>query len=281
MVGAWDRLFALAHPGVRFALDLRGTKLGPPALASGQARVAPMGAAFTPAQLRAYRQRVDEDPLGIRVAHGSPGAAAKSGPLVVFVNAANPLRHATLAQLRRMFTAASAPRGLKWGEVGMSGVWKQRPVRAYGMAATTPIGLGFLADLGAPDLAPAVRTSAQSADVVRQVAEDPNAIGFGRANVINAGVRILALGAAPGGPFALPSPASLEAGSYPLDWYLYLYLRRERGQSLDPLAVAYVRTALSPEGQRAVAATPQGYLPLSPAEIAAELRKLPAAPDGG
>ena len=72
--------------------------------------------------------------------------------------------------------------------------------------------------------------------------------------------------------------ADLIAGRYPLDRYLLIYVRIPPGGRLDPLARDYLRLALSPEGQRAIASGHLGYLPLSIAEAAAERVKLEALP---
>ena len=48
MMEAWAKRFTAAHPAVRFALDLRGTRFAPAALASGASAFAPMGALLTP-----------------------------------------------------------------------------------------------------------------------------------------------------------------------------------------------------------------------------------------
>ena len=64
------------------------------------------------------------------------------------------------------------------------------------------------------------------------------------------------------------------AGDYAYDRFLYIYIRRTPGAPLDPFVREYLRLVLSREGQQAVAATPQAYLPLNPREAAAELAKL-------
>jgi phosphate transport system substrate-binding protein len=60
------------------------------------------------------------------------------------------------------------------------------------------------------------------------------------------------------------------AGRYPLDRHLYIYAARP----LSPLAREFLRLVLSREGQEAIAASPQGYLPLSERDAAAEREKL-------
>ena len=72
-----------------------------------------------------------------------------------------------------------------------------------------------------------------------------------------------------GAPVAL-TEANLLAGRYPLDRFLLVYAR----VPLSPVAREFLRLTLSREGQSAIAASPQGYLPLSAREAALERAKL-------
>ena len=63
---------------------------------------------------------------------------------------------------------------------------------------------------------------------------------------------------------------SIVAGRYPLDRFLLVYVARP----ITPLAREFLRLMLSREGQAAVAATPQKYLPLSAQDAARERNRL-------
>ncbi len=71
-----------------------------------------------------------------------------------------------------------------------------------------------------------------------------------------------------------PGWDALAAGLTPPGPYLVFLVRKQPGRALDPLALEYLRFALSKQGQRLVAEHAPGYLPLSAAEAAAELEKL-------
>jgi phosphate transport system substrate-binding protein len=64
---------------------------------------------------------------------------------------------------------------------------------------------------------------------------------------------------------------NIQAGRYPLDRHLLIYVR----PPVVPYVREFLRFALSREGQEAVASSPQGYIPLSARDAAAELAKLP------
>jgi phosphate transport system substrate-binding protein len=111
---------------------------------------------------------------------------------------------------------------------------------------------------------------AQSAEVVEKVAGDLLSVGFAAANRGSPSVRALALATGRRDTAVAPTAENILAGRYPLDRFLLIYARRP----LMPLAREFLRVVLSPEGQRVIAESPQGYLPLSAAELATERAKL-------
>ena len=114
----------------------------------------------------------------------------------------------------------------------------------------------------------------ESADVVREVANDPLGIGFAAMNRATHSVRIVPLSRRQGERASRGTRADLIAGRYPLDRYLYIYVRLVAGEPFDPFVKEYLRLVLSPEGQRIIAAEVHGYRPLDAGELAQESAKL-------
>lgn len=277
MLTSLDNLFARTHPGIHFALRLKGTRTAPAALASGDSLLAPMGAVFSPLELAAYRRVVGENPISFRIARDSLDARALSGPLAVIVAADNPVRQLTFAQLRHVFAAPRTVR--RWGQLGLLGKWANRTVHAYGLASGTALGRFMRRHvLAGQPFARTFRGLRESASVVRQVGVDPLGIGFAAMNRADAAVRVVPLARRRGEPPSRGTRAAILAGRYPLERYLRIYLRIPPGGHLDPLARQYMALALSPRGQRAIAAGHLGYLPLSARAAAAERARLRALP---
>ena len=251
--------FGAAHPGFAFALDLKGTRTAPPALAAGQSALAPMGAEFSAAELAGYRAATGGDPLVVRLAHASLDPRALSGPLAIFVHRDNPLSSLTLDEVAAIFSGADTSREL----------------RPCGVNAEAALGLYFRRHaLGGRALAAAFAGFPQSAEVVKRVGEDERAIGFAAAMRATPAVKILALAPRAGdAPVALTAE-NLAAGRYPLDRHLLVGARRP----LEPWVREFLRFALSPEGQAIVAAGTLGYLPLDARDAAAERAKLSPVP---
>ena len=271
MVGAWNTAFAAAHPGVRFAADLSGTRTAPPALIEGRSAFAPMGAEFTPQNLAAFRAATGAAPLEFRVAHDSLDPRALSGPLGLMVARDNPLRSISLDRVAQVFAGSFGEgRMATWGQLGLTGAWATQPIRLLGLAPQTALAQVLRAKaFPGRDYAPAVVGFGHSADVVGELAGDPGALAFAAVNLATPRVRVLALSAG-GKPAVLPTAANLRAERYPLDRQLLIYTRAP----LDPLVREYLRLALSCEGQAMVGAGGLGYLPLSAAEARRERRKL-------
>ncbi|MDE2487201.1 MAG: substrate-binding domain-containing protein [Alphaproteobacteria bacterium] len=269
MIARWDAGFTALHPQVRFAPVLKSTRSAPPALVAGTSALAPMGAEFTPQDLAAYRRAFGGAPLMIRVAHDSLDPKALSGPIGIIVPTVNPLRSLDLAQVARIFAAGRTPR--TWGELGLTGSWRTRPVHLLGLRPGTALArfLQARAFAGRP-YSPAVQGFGHSTDVARAVARDPYAIGFAGLDTPMTGLRAVPLAAAPGERAIAPTRSALQEGLYPLDRQLLIYAQRP----LDPLVRAYLAFVLSCEGQAAVAADPLGYIPLTPAQAGAERARL-------
>jgi phosphate transport system substrate-binding protein len=261
--------FKRAHPGIEIELDLPGTRFAPAALAAGRSVLAPMGAEMTPPQLAEYRAATGADPLVFRVAHATLDPAALSGPLAVFVHRANPLASLTVGQVRQVFSGQVRT----WGELGAKGDWAARPISLYGMQQGTALAYELKSRLMQSDeFAARMHGFPQSAQVVEQVAADAGAIGFAAGMRATSASRALALAPSDGERAIELSPENLIAGTYPLGRDLLVYARRP----LSRFAREFLRLLLSREGQLAVAATRQGYLPLSAPQAQRERARLDA-----
>jgi len=205
--------------------------------------------------------------LVFRVAHASVHPRALSGPLAIFVHRDNPLQSLALSQAARAF----AGEAVRWGELGATGAWADRPIHLYGLKPDTVLGIFAQKNVtNGQAFGKQFAGFPQSADVVDKVAGDSSGIGFAAANRASPSVRVLALSARTDDQPLAPTAENIASGRYPLDRFLLICARRP----ITQLVREFVRLVLSPEGQAAVAASPQGYIPLTPAEVAAERGKL-------
>jgi len=259
MLESLSARYTQLHPTLRFALELKGTRTGPPALAAGTAALAPMGAEFSPRELADYRAVTGREPVAIRIAHASLDPRALSGPLAILVHSSHPLAALTVAEVAEIFSGKNRALGLI-------------PV---GLKPETALGLFFKKKvLGEASFSSDFIGLSQSRDVVKWVEEHPGAIGFAAAVRASDKVKILALAARTGAPSVELNPENLIAGRYPLDRHLLMYARAP----LEPWVRDFLDFILSVEGQRAIAKGHLGYLPLGVAEVENERAQLHLGP---
>jgi phosphate transport system substrate-binding protein len=269
-------LFAQTHAGFKFALELKGTSSAMPALTHDVTPFVAMGRAVNGVELVPYGKIVGQDPLEIRVAHDSNTSTKLATSLAVYVNSANPLEHLTMDQFARIF-ATDNPGGdfSRWGQVGLKGEWAKRAIHPYG----TPEYSGFgdymeknhLAGLA---YAPGTEELADGADILKHVSEDVGGIGYAAIGRAGPNLKMLTLAPKSSAAFSDGKLEDIVAGKYPLGRFLYFYIRRVPNQPVDPWVKEYFRLLLSKDGQAIIASEPDGYIPLTAAEAAAELAKL-------
>jgi phosphate transport system substrate-binding protein len=276
LLTAMNGLFSELHPGVDFELDLKGTRTAPPALTAGRSAFAPMGAEFSEAALEEFRRETGSDPLAIRVAHGSLNPQALSGPLAFFVHQDNPLKQISVDDSMRVFSQVeNSPAIETWGQLGLDGDWAQRRIEPCGLVPSTALA-SFLHrhKFDGRPFSDAVSGFPQSRDAVEFAASHPHALCFAALNRRVAGVIALAVSEHNDEPAYAATAEAVTGGVYPLDRYLYIYVRKYNDPVIDTLVTDYLRMVLSRAGQALVASTPPGYLPLNAHEIETELAKL-------
>lgn len=284
-VRALNQLYGSTHPAIHFALLEGDNYSAMAALTFDRSAFAPLGSPFTRIGL-GDNLKIAAEPLGIRIAHASLSPEGRNSAAVpmlgIIVNSANPIASLSLPQLTRIF-AVGAPGGdiVTWSQAGLTGLLGDRPIHPAGplpsdeQASEDPQAGEFLSDrMGGLNMNHMYAALPQYSEVVHRVAEDPTAIGIVALNQPLTGVKVIALRNSDTGPAIQPTAAEIAAGHYPLDRFVYIYLRLGKGAPLDEFARDYVRAALSEAGQQAIATSSTRYLPLNAAEQAEESEKL-------
>ncbi|MDB5094265.1 MAG: pstS [Candidatus Eremiobacteraeota bacterium] len=270
-----DALFAKTHPGAKFALNLKGTGTGIPALTHGITPFAPMGRAVTPVELVPYAKIVGENPLEIKVAHTAFASKRLATSLAVYVNAANPIDKLSIDEVERMYTTGS-PAGdiTAWGQVGEAGEWKTARIRPVSGFAHAGFGNYETAKFHNRPFSGNMEAFPDTAQILQKVGQDRFAVGIAASGRTDPGIKAVALAEKPGGDYSTGSRDDVTNDKYTLGRYLYFYVRRQPGKPLDPFVKEYFRMMLSRDGQQIIASQADGYLPLTAHDAAEELAKL-------
>ncbi|MCW5548639.1 MAG: substrate-binding domain-containing protein [Opitutaceae bacterium] len=256
----WLESFRKLHPEIEVKVEMGH---GAP---ENRSAVGPdVAALFQKTDEQFYRQ-YGYAPLNIVVSGGGRHVVGKIQAIGVFVHPDNPLRHLTLQQVEAIFSISprdGRPPITKWGQLGLTGEWAERPIVAFGRERKQGASNHFRnRALGGADYTKHYRECANSTKVVEAVAADPAAIGYSALAYATPQVRALALAERDGAPVGQPTEVDSQALLYPLAYPLYLSVNRAPGRSLDPAIKAFLAYVLSPAGQELVGKA--GFLPLSP-----------------
>ena len=264
----WAEDFKKQYPNVRIQIEGKGSSTAPPALISGTAQLGPMSREMKPTEIDEFEKRFGYAPTKISVAIDA---------LAVYVNKDNPLEHLTTAEVDAIYSKGRKCGGAEdiatWGQVGLEGAWKSKPISMYGRNSASGT-YGFFKEhaLCNGDYKDTVKEQPGSASVVQGVSEDVAGIGYSGIGYRTSGVKALSLAKKKGEPFVTTDPAEVYAGRYPLSRFLYVYVNRAPNKPMDPLVREFIRYVLSHDGQEVV--VKDGYLPLLPKVIESETVKL-------
>lgn len=294
MMRDWEQDFHRFQPDVRFQDDLASSAAAMAGLYSRRANLGVLAREIVPMEVAAYRKMTGQKVFPITVLTGSLANPDKLMALGIFVNRTNPLARLDFRQLDGIFGAqhhAGAPDAIRtWGQLGLGGAWKDRSIHPYsGPAGDEAPAFYFsqkvmrgstlwngslrqLDDATGPD----GRHVNGYQRAVDAVATDPNGIAVTVAGYHNPQAKLIAIAAAPGGPYVAPTRASVADRSYPLSRSVTFYINDGPRIPPDPAVVEFLRYVLSRNGQEQ-ALREGDFLPLTPQIARAQLAKLPVA----
>jgi phosphate transport system substrate-binding protein len=264
VASSWEREFAKTHPEVHFANTEVGDEAALGGLYTGVADMALMDRPPLAMEVDGYQQGAGHDPTGVAIGTGSLRTAQDAPALAIVVAQGNPLKEVSLAQLDAVFDADHR-RGLDrvhtWGDLGLTGVWANRPVHLYGFGINDEQSFLFERDVmkGSQKWREGLHEFNTAAMVSSAVARDADGIGIASMDGI-AGVRVLAV-RGDAGDAVQPTAETLGLGTYPLARTLYAYFNTGATEQTRKAVQEFLEYALSPEGQTAVQAS--GYMALS------------------
>ena len=261
LVALWAEGFKKVYPSVREGIEGKGSASAPPALAEGTCSFGPMSRDWKPSEIDAFKAKHGYPPTVVPVALDM---------LAVFVHRDNPLKSLTLQQVDAIFsknrTGGATADIRTWGDLGLEGEWKDKPISLYGRNASSGT-YGYFKEfaLFKGDFKPTVKEQPGSSAVVQAIASDKYAIGYSGIGYRTADVRPLPLASNADAAAVEPVAANAYSGDYPLARFLYLSVNRKPSAPLDPLRREFLRYVLSASGQGDV--KKDGYLPLPAAVV--------------
>ena len=259
----WAQEFRSIYPSVQVNIAGGGSDSALPALLEGRADIAPMSRPMRSDEVSAFRSKFGYPPTRLAIA---------ADALAVFVNKYNPLESTNLALLDRIFSMTHKRGGQairNWGELGLSGEWKDRPIVLKGPDRSQG-SYALFRDmvLNGGDYRYDLAPEPGSTSVVQAVGAEATAIGFASRFYSTRRTRALAIGKGENGPAVRPTQENCLNGSYPLSRFLYIYVNKKPQSSLAPATGQILAFICSKQGQEVVAH--ENNLPLDAATAKAE-----------
>jgi phosphate transport system substrate-binding protein len=256
----WAESFKRSYPNVNIQIQAAGSSTAPPALTEATSNFGPMSRKMKAKEIAAFEDRYGYKPTAIPVAIDA---------LAVYVNKDNPVKGMTIPDVDALFSSTRKCGGdkdiTKWGDLGLSGNWKNRDIQIYGRNSVSgTYGYFKKKALCKGDFKNNVNEQPGSASVVQSVSTSTNGIGYSGIGYKTSGVRAVPLTKKAGGEFIDATPDNAVSGKYPLSRFLYVYVNKKPNKELAPLDKEFIKLILSKQGQEVV--IKDGYIPL-PADV--------------
>jgi phosphate transport system substrate-binding protein len=264
----WAEEYKRLYPNVNIQIQAAGSSTAPPALTEGTSNLGPMSRKMKDKELQKFEEKFGYKPTEIRVALDA---------LAVYVNKDNPIKGMTIPQVDAVFSSTRKCGFNKdistWGDLGLTGDWKNRKVQIYGRNSVSgTYGYFKKKALCKGDYKSAVNEQPGSASVVQSVTTSLNGIGYSGIGYKTSGVKAVPLTKKDGTPFVEATNENAIEGKYPLARFLYIYVNKHPNKPLSPLEGEFIKMVLSKAGQEVV--VKDGYIPLPASVAEKELAKL-------
>ncbi len=259
----WAEEYKRLYPNINIQIQAAGSSTAPPALTEATSNLGPMSRKMKAKETAAFEKKYGYKPTPIRVAIDA---------LAVYVNKDNPVKGMTFPQVDAVFSSTRkcgyGQDVTRWGQVGLSGAWKNRDIQLFGRNSVSgTYGYFKKKALCKGDYKSTVNEQPGSASVVQSVTASINGIGYSGIGYRTSGVKAVPLTKKAGGKFIAATPKNALKGTYPLARFLYVYVNKHPNKPLPPLEREFLKMVLSKAGQRVV--VKDGYIPL-PANVAEE-----------
>jgi len=288
VVAAWEEHFRRYHPEVQFVTQLMGTDTGMSGLYTGNADLALSGRESNATENDGFLHTLQYKPLQLKLMTGSLDVPGMSYAPVLFINRDNPLDKLTLAQVDALFGCGQAgvTPARTWGDLGLGGEWKDKPIHAYAIDMESGTGAFFLHALQGEskkmnwaiihEFRDGRRPDGTSYEAAERTMDALRSDRYGLAvSSLRYGgggeVKALALAAKSGSAYVWATRETLIDGSYPLARMTYVFVNQPPGKPVPPQVKEFLRFVYSDEGRRLVADL-HGFLPLTADDAVRQVR---------
>jgi phosphate transport system substrate-binding protein len=242
---AWAERYQQEHAQVSLSVTGGGSGTGITSLLNGTVDIANASRAITPAEIQTAKTN-GFAPVEFTVARDA---------IAVIVNPENPVQHLSLPQISLIYKGQIN----NWQEVG----GENRPIVRLSRETNsgthvyfleTVIRLGNSKDKNIFSADTLLLPSSEG--IISELRDNPNAIGYDGLGYVTPDVKVIAVSQQNGGPYILPSAATVNDKTYPIARDLYMYTHGQPSGAIKD----YLNWIVSPEAQQIV--TNLGFVPI-------------------
>ncbi len=247
---AWAEAYQTIHPEIRVSVTGGGTGTGIAALINGTVDLANASREIKPEETAAAHKN------GVEAVEHIVARDA----IAVIVHPDNPVNQLTLEQISDIYRGAIN----NWQEVG----GEDRVIVRLSRETNSGTHVYFLEEvirLGKANdktlFAVDTLLLPSSEGITAEVSDNPNAIGYDGLGYVTPDVKMIKVARDASSPYVLPSPLSVNDGSYPIARDLYMYTAGQPSGYIKD----YLSWILSPEAQKIVFEL--GFVPVQEANF--------------
>ena len=257
----WFDKFKTYHPGVTLSIaPPYAGSLGAVELVKGDLDFVFVSRELRPVDIKEFSTKYGYDPLSVPVVGGSYRHYGALDAVGFFVHKDNPLEQITFDQLDAIYSKThhrSSKAITKWGELGLSGEWADKPIKLYGIQPWN----GFEEFIRQRVLSKDGKRGEWRDDIkfeklvfpmAKNVANDRYGIGYSGIAYIDAPVKMIPVVAKPGDAPQAATYENVALATYPLSRLIFFNVNKAPGKPLPPVLDEFVRFMLSREGQQVV-----------------------------
>ena len=242
---AWAERYQKEHAQVSLSVTGGGSGTGITSLLNGTVDIANASRAITAAEIQTAKTNGFE-PVEFTVARDA---------IAVIVNPENPVKHLSLQQLSQIYRGEIN----NWQVVGGENRLIVRLSRETNSGThvyflETVIRLGNSSDKAIFSADTLLLPSSEG--IIAELRDNPNAIGYDGLGYVTPEVKVIAVSKQDGGPYILPSAATVDDKTYPIARDLYMYTHGQPSGAIRD----YLDWVISPEAQQIV--TDLGFVPI-------------------
>src|SRR5206468_1268181 len=232
----WFEKFKTYHPGVTLSIaPPYAGSLGAAELVKGDLDFVFVWREHRPADITDFKAKFGYEPLSVPVSGGSYRHYGALDAVGFFVHKDNPLEQITFDQLDAMYSKTLHRSGkaiTKWGVLGLSGEWADKPIKLYGIQPWN----GFEEFVRQRVLSKDSKRGEWRDDIkfekvvfpmAKDIAGDRYAIGYSGMAYLDAPVKLIAVGDKSGTSPQAPTYENVALATYPLSRLTFFNLNKD------------------------------------------------------